>query len=198
MGDVQKGIFDRFFPREKKEDKVKEFINLRQEGMSVKEYSLKFIKLSKYASSLVSNDRDEMSRYVKGVSEDLEEECRASMLHENMDRSKLMVHAQQVEDSCIRKKNRDAKKAKSLESSSSKSRLDVKDKPNLRRGFQISFLLISPRIAIIEILILNLKKEEMLIHQKRDQLVVSVVTNIWVDVLLELIVDMVVERVAIW
>ena len=42
--------------------------------MSVKEYSLKFIKLSKYAFSLVSNDRDKMSHPVTDVSKELEEE----------------------------------------------------------------------------------------------------------------------------
>ena len=47
--------------------------------MSVKEYSLKFVNLFKYASSLVSNNRDEMRRFVTGVSEDLEEEFRAAM-----------------------------------------------------------------------------------------------------------------------
>ena len=70
-----------------------EFINLRQGGMSVKEYSLKFIKMSKYASSLVSNARDEISHYVTGVSEELEAECHATMLYDNMDLSRLMVHA---------------------------------------------------------------------------------------------------------
>ena len=74
-----------------------EFINLRQGGMSVKDYSLKLIKFSKYVSSFVSNGRDEMSRYVTGVSEELEEESLAAMLHENMNLSRLMVHAQQVE-----------------------------------------------------------------------------------------------------
>ena len=61
-----------------------EFINLRQGGMSVKEYSLKFIKMSKYASSLVSNARDEISHYVMCVSEDLEDECYVAMLHHNI------------------------------------------------------------------------------------------------------------------
>lgn len=64
--------------------------------MSVKEYSLKLMKLSKYASSLVSNARYEMSRHVTGVSEDLEEECCAANLHDNMDLSRLIFHAQQV------------------------------------------------------------------------------------------------------
>ena len=48
----KKAFVDRFFPREQREAKVEEFINLCQGGMSVKEYSLKFIKLSKYACSL--------------------------------------------------------------------------------------------------------------------------------------------------
>ena len=74
--DILKTAFlERFFPREKREAKVEEFINLRKGGMSVKEYSFKFVKFSKYASSLVSSSRDEISRFVTGVSEDLEEEC---------------------------------------------------------------------------------------------------------------------------
>ena len=68
----------------------------------------------------------------------------------------------------------------------------------LRIGFQTKFLLISPKIAMIKVLVLTLKMGEMLINQKRDQLVVSVVRNMWVNVLLGLIVVMVVEKVAIW
>ena len=64
--------------------------------MSVQEYSLKFTKLSKYASFLVYHLRDEMTHFVAGASDDLEEECHAAMLHDNMDISRLMVHARQV------------------------------------------------------------------------------------------------------
>ena len=96
--DVSKTAFlERFFPREHREAKVKEFINLRQGGISVKEYFLKFVKLSKYASSLVASSRDEMSKFVTGVTEDLVEDCQEAMLHDNMDLARLMLHAQQVE-----------------------------------------------------------------------------------------------------
>ena len=61
----KKAFLDRFFPREQREAMVEKFIKLRQGGMSVKEYSLMFVKLSKYTSSLVSNDRDEMRCYVR-------------------------------------------------------------------------------------------------------------------------------------
>ena len=76
--------------------------------------------------------------------------------------------------------------------------LMFKTRLSLTRGFQIRFLLISPKIAMIVVVSLNLKMGEILIHQKRDQLVVSVVGNMWVNVLLGLIVAMVVRRVAIW
>ena len=68
----KKAFLDRFFPREIREAKLLEFINLRLGGMSVHQYSLKFTKLSKYAPSLVSNPRDEMSYFVTGVSDDLQ------------------------------------------------------------------------------------------------------------------------------
>ena len=47
-----------------RESKVEEFINLKQGSMTVREYSLKFVKLSRYATSLVSNSRDEISRFL--------------------------------------------------------------------------------------------------------------------------------------
>ena len=42
----KKAFLEIFFSREQREAKVEEFINLRQEGINLKEYSLKFIKLS--------------------------------------------------------------------------------------------------------------------------------------------------------
>ena len=65
MGVFKTTFLERFFPREMREAKVEEFINLKQDSMTVREYSLKFVKLSRYATSLVSNSRDEMSRFLK-------------------------------------------------------------------------------------------------------------------------------------
>ena len=95
-----------FFLREMREDKFKELINLKRGSMIVSEYSLKFVKLSRYATSLMSYIRDQMSRFLKGIVEDLNEECREAMLHENKDHSQLMVHVQHVKESRKKKLTR--------------------------------------------------------------------------------------------
>ncbi|XP_015078348.1 uncharacterized protein LOC107022176 [Solanum pennellii] len=86
--------------------------------------------------------KDEMSHFLTAVSEEHEQECHATMLHDNMDLSRLKVHAQQVEDSHLRKKNTETKKATSFKSSYLKSRLDVKDKPKIKKKFlnQVSWI----------------------------------------------------------
>ncbi|XP_027772717.1 uncharacterized protein LOC107018809 [Solanum pennellii] len=43
-------FLERFFPREMREAKLEEFINLKQGSMTVREYSLKFVKLSRYVT----------------------------------------------------------------------------------------------------------------------------------------------------
>ena len=101
-----KAFLDRFFPREKKEDKVEELSNLHQGGMSVLNYSLKFTKLSKYAPSFVSNPSYEMSCFLTVVFDDLVEACYSAMLHDSMIISYLMVHAQQVEETRVKRKSR--------------------------------------------------------------------------------------------
>ena len=92
----KKTFLDRFFPRENREAKVVEFINLRQGEMSVHEYYLKFTKFSKYVPSLVSDPRYEMSRFVMGVLNNFQEECHSAMLHDTINISLLMVHAKKV------------------------------------------------------------------------------------------------------
>ena len=87
-------FLDRFYPKEKREAKVVEFIKLRQGGMSVLEYSLKFTKLSMDDPSLVFDPRDVMYLFVTRMSGELQEECHWDKLHDIMNISCFMVHAQ--------------------------------------------------------------------------------------------------------
>ena len=92
----KKAFLDTSFHKEMKEEKVVDFINLRHRGRSVHENSLEFIKLFKYAPSLVFDPRYQMSCFVMGVSENLQEKCHSAMLYENMIFSHLIVHARRV------------------------------------------------------------------------------------------------------
>ena len=103
-----------------------EFINLRKVGMNVLVYSMKFSQLSKYTPSLDSHPSNEMSHFVIGVSDDLQEECHSAMLHDNMKISRLMLHARQVEEERPRWKSKDAKKERSLEGGSPRIVLNSK------------------------------------------------------------------------
>ncbi|XP_069143313.1 uncharacterized protein [Solanum lycopersicum] len=67
--------------------------------MSVEEYCFKYSNLCMYASSVVYNARDEMSRFVTGVAELVIEECLTAMLHDDMTLTKLLVYAQSIEES---------------------------------------------------------------------------------------------------
>ena len=68
--------------------------------MSVNQYSLNF---TKYAPSLMSNSRDEMSSFIMGVSVDVVEEFRLAMLHGQIDISKLMIHSERVEETRLKR-----------------------------------------------------------------------------------------------
>ncbi|XP_069150012.1 uncharacterized protein [Solanum lycopersicum] len=120
-----KEFLDSFFPRDKNREKGGQLINLHQGGMSFQEYFLKFIKLSMYSSSLVTNLRDEMSHFVMGVSDDHVEECRVAMLHNDMDLYRLMVHDQQVEESRLKSINRDAKRGRPYDEGTSKGKFEI-------------------------------------------------------------------------
>ena len=95
--EFKEAFIGNYFPRERSEVNIKDFINLKQGNVSVEEYSLKFTMLSTYAPSLVSNPRDEMSRFVTGVADLVKEACRTATLYDDMILSRLMVYAQSIE-----------------------------------------------------------------------------------------------------
>ena len=68
---------------------MEEFINLCLGGTNILYYFLKFRELCMYTPSLVSNPSDEMSHFLTGVSDDMVEECRSTILHDNMNISHL-------------------------------------------------------------------------------------------------------------
>nr|XP_004244917.1 uncharacterized protein LOC101249667 [Solanum lycopersicum] len=85
---------------------VEEFINLKQGSMTVREYSLNFVKLS-----------------------------REAMLHDNMDLSRLMVHVQQVEERRKTKQTIVWNKSRQADINfSRKSSTEIRDNPSFKKG----------------------------------------------------------------
>ena len=99
-------FLDRFFLQQLRKAKILEFINLRQGNMMVREYSLRFTQLSRYAPHVVADNRAKMSKFVLGVNDSMVNECWSAMLNSDMTLARLITHAQQIEEKKIRTKER--------------------------------------------------------------------------------------------
>ena len=58
-------------PEMYREEKLREFINLKQRGMSVAEYEVRFTQLSHYTQIMVSTERDRCRRFEDGLHYDI-------------------------------------------------------------------------------------------------------------------------------
>lgn len=61
--------------------------------MTVKEYGLKFIQLSRYAPQMVPDMRAKMKKFISGLNKHVKKECKASLLISDMNISRLIVYA---------------------------------------------------------------------------------------------------------
>ncbi|KAH0672805.1 hypothetical protein KY290_025037 [Solanum tuberosum] len=133
-------FLNRFFPLELREAKLVEFMNLKKGAMSVREYALKFVQLSKYAPHLVADSRSRMNKFVMGVSDLVSEECRSAMLIGDMHLSRLMTYAEQMEEEKLRKKRGHEAKRARLENRFPKGARfhQGRGNPHVNRGFAIN------------------------------------------------------------
>ncbi|XP_055822858.1 uncharacterized protein LOC129891495 [Solanum dulcamara] len=62
--------------------KKKEFLNLRQRGMSIAEYQQKFLRLSRYAGGIITDEKDKCRRFEDGLNDSIKKNV-AILQHEN-------------------------------------------------------------------------------------------------------------------
>ena len=80
--------------------------------MMVKEYSLKFTQLARYAPHVVADSRAKMSKFVFGVNYSVVNEFRSTMLNSDINVARLMNHAQQIEEKKIKIRKRHNKRSR--------------------------------------------------------------------------------------
>ncbi|XP_069145457.1 uncharacterized protein [Solanum lycopersicum] len=93
------------------------------------------VEFSTYQLKDVDQTWDEMRHFVMEVSHDLKKECCSSMLHDNMNISRLMIHAQQEEETRVKRNSRDARRERSFDGGSSKGKIDIQDKRRFKKRF---------------------------------------------------------------
>ena len=84
-----------------------------------------------------------MSRLLIVINGDLEEECRSSMLHDNMDLSRLMMHVQQDEQSCKKRGVRGDRRLKTQGQANPnhgghRNKFGIPENPRFKKGRQNS------------------------------------------------------------
>ncbi|XP_057251775.1 uncharacterized protein LOC130591851 [Beta vulgaris subsp. vulgaris] len=76
---LKEAMRNQFYPQSLQLQMEYEFIYLRQRGILVPEYAVKFNELAQFAPDLVSTDRQRMNRFEGGLNLDLQERLAANM-----------------------------------------------------------------------------------------------------------------------
>ncbi|XP_075494760.1 uncharacterized protein LOC142532327 [Primulina tabacum] len=71
-------FYDKYFPRDVRSQKVKEFLELKQGNMSMQEYILKFEEGCQFAPYLASNDIEKGEHFLRGVWAEIKRDVRMS------------------------------------------------------------------------------------------------------------------------
>nr|XP_009800000.1 PREDICTED: uncharacterized protein LOC104245976 [Nicotiana sylvestris] len=90
-------FMDYFLPAETMAARATEFEVLKKGSMSVWEYHIEFVRLSKYAPQLVSTMDDRVRRFVQGLSPLVVNEAATAALHSDMNYGKIVGFAQATE-----------------------------------------------------------------------------------------------------
>ncbi|XP_047257841.1 uncharacterized protein LOC124889807 [Capsicum annuum] len=83
-----------------------------QSNITVREYSLKFTQLARYAPHVVSDSRSKISKFVFGVNDSVVNECKSAMLNSDMTLARLMTHALQIEKQKIKMREKQNKRVR--------------------------------------------------------------------------------------
>ncbi|XP_059281036.1 uncharacterized protein LOC132034677 [Lycium ferocissimum] len=98
MVEFTRAFLDHYLPAEVRRARADEFLLLHQNNMSVREYSLKFNSLARYAPAMVAEMEDGMHRFVTGLGPHLIKDCMTASLQSGMDIARIQAYAQNLKD----------------------------------------------------------------------------------------------------
>ncbi|KAH0706063.1 hypothetical protein KY285_010594 [Solanum tuberosum] len=106
--EFKKAFFDHYLPLEIREARADHFLNLHQGSLSVREYSLKFNSLARYAPNVVATMGDRVHRYVDRLDSYLVRDCTIASLNKDMDIARIQAFAQNLEDERQRRRSQES------------------------------------------------------------------------------------------
>ncbi|MCF8701939.1 retrotransposon gag domain-containing protein [Corynebacterium sp. MC-10] len=96
--EFKEAFLDHYLPLEIREARADQFLNLYQGNISVREYSLQFNSLSRYAPNVVATMADRVHRYVDRLDTYLVRDCTIASLNKDIDIARMQAFAQKLED----------------------------------------------------------------------------------------------------
>ena len=111
--EFKKAFLDHYLPLEIREARADQFLNLHQGNMSVREYSLQFNSLSRYAPNVVATMEDRVHRYVDRLDSYLVRDCTIASLNKDMDIARMQAFAQKLEDQKQRRRAQESERGQS-------------------------------------------------------------------------------------
>ena len=87
-----------FLPPEIRRARVHRFIHLKQHGRSVREYTLEFDSLARYAPHIVANMDDRVHQYIMGLDTYLIDSCMSMAAQPGTDIARVQAYAQGMEE----------------------------------------------------------------------------------------------------
>ena len=83
-------------PEVYRDEKQREFLNLRQRNMTVAEYEVRFTQLSHYAPMMIATERDKCRRFEKGLHYEIRKQLTLSDLRSYQDLRVVAIRAERL------------------------------------------------------------------------------------------------------
>ncbi|XP_075092443.1 uncharacterized protein LOC142172675 [Nicotiana tabacum] len=96
--EFSEAFLQQYLPIELRRARRDRFLHLEQGNMSVREYSMQFNSLARYAPTIVADMSDRVHQFVSGLGAHLINECTTASLNQGMDISRIQAYAQGLKD----------------------------------------------------------------------------------------------------